>query len=366
MLTALKNAANLVAFFLTLPVVIIYRFLLSFFVTQQRSKPWRRVVGDEAFRWFLRTQNIPFIATLFGSSHGAYVKWCKKSAIEPRIEQIDCEAQIFWVGEEDCDRVILYLHGGGFSLPLTDYSMSFWKFVVDMLQEVEGLKVRLAMLDYTLVPDGSFPVPLCQTVEAVNHLLRQGVKPENIQLTGDSAGGNLLNQFFLHMLHPVEGVPLVKPGVRFKGAYFMSPWPFLLPRVGVESYTDNSQHDIVSPPEKFADFGRRVLSGLQNEAVDLPYVDASYAPDGWYEGYDDLVESVLITAGGAECLKDDILEFADILGKAHKDTRLVVDRFGVHDDPFLDFLIGEKRLTELTPLIIQWVADRFQSSNTGM
>jgi hypothetical protein len=43
------------------------------------------------------------------------------------------------------------------------------------------------------------------------------------------------------------------------------------------------------------------------------------------------------------------------------DVRLVVDKYGVHDDPIFDFIAGEKKLGELTPMIISWCRDAFSA-----
>jgi hypothetical protein len=32
---------------------------------------------------------------------------------------------------------------------------------------------------------------------------------------------------------------------------------------------------------------------------------------------------------------------------------------GVHNDPYYDFLVGEKKLSDLTPLIINWLSEGF-------
>lgn len=60
-----------------------------------------------------------------------------------------------------------------------------------------------------LVPDASFPTQLMQTVLAIQHLIESGVKPENIQLMTDSAGGNPVHQVISHIIHPVGGVPVL-------------------------------------------------------------------------------------------------------------------------------------------------------------
>lgn len=162
------------------------------------------------------------------------------------------------------------------------------------------------------------------------------------------------------MLHPLDGIRSLSPGTRLRGAYLMSPWLYLTPRNGVKSYSENSGRDVAASKEKFAEFGARVLSGIEGKEG-LPYIDASHAPPRWYENVDGVVDRVLITAGGHECLRDDIVEFADAFCKTHSGrAELVVDAFGVHDDPFNDFMLGEKVFAELTPTIVQWFIDGFQ------
>jgi hypothetical protein len=79
----------------------------------------------------------------------------------------------------------------------------------------------------------------------------------------------------------------------------------------------------------------------------------------------DVVKRMLITAGRYECFKEDIEKFGEKLetavGTGGLDMKLVVDGYGVHDDPFLDFVAREKKLGELTPMIISWCADVFRS-----
>ncbi|PPQ68439.1 hypothetical protein CVT25_007832 [Psilocybe cyanescens] len=341
-----RNTANLLFFLFTL---------------RERKKTWRRVVGDAGFRWFVYTQTVPGLVTIIGPSIQTYKKWCKQNSVQPIIETIGVgaeQAQLMWIGSKQPERVILYLHGGGFSLPMGDYSVKFWRYVQLALQEQGGADVSVAILDYSLIPEVEFPTPLRQTVATIDHLISNGIHGSNIQITGDSAGGNLVLQFLLHMLHPVDGVPSVPPGTKLRGAYLMSPWVFLRAREGVRSYSENDNWDVVAPAAKFADFGDRVIAGLPDEAG-LPYIDASYAPPGWYANAESIVDRVLITGGGMECIRDDIIEFAQTFCKDHGGAQLLIDEYGVHNDPFYDFMVDEKKLSELTPKIIRWFVEGF-------
>jgi monoterpene epsilon-lactone hydrolase len=83
------------------------------------------------------------------------------------------------------DKVILYFHGGGFILGSINSHRLFTVAI--------GIETRMPILsaNYRLAPENKFPVPLNDCVTAYKWLLSTGIKPENIVIMGDSAGGNL-------------------------------------------------------------------------------------------------------------------------------------------------------------------------------
>jgi len=235
--------------------------------------------------------------------------------------------------------------------------------------ESYGQDVGIAILDYSLIPEAHFPVPLLQAVIAIKNLFSRGVKPSNLILTGDSAGGNLIVQVLLHAIHPLAGIPTLfespKEESKFAGAYLMSPWLTLLARDerSQKFYRENGNWDLISP-KTITDFATAVLAGIKEEQHH-PYIDFHFAPSGWYDGMGGVVKKMLITAGRYECFKEDIERFGEQLETAARtgnlDMKLVVDEYGIHDDPFLDFMAGEKKLGELTPIIISWCRDAFRA-----
>jgi acetyl esterase/lipase len=158
----------------------------------------------------------------------------------------------------------------------------------------------------------------------------------------------------------VEGLPTLpkKEESKFAGAYLMSPWMTLLPREksSQKSFDENATWDVISP-KLIKDFGEGTLSGIKDDRH-LKYIDSYFAPSGWYDDIDAVVKKMLITAGGHECMREDIIEFGKQVDGPH--VKVVVDKHGVHDDPFFDFIAGEKKLGELTPLIISWCHDAFR------
>ena len=83
------------------------------------------------------------------------------------------------------DHVIVWLHGGGFSMG----SSRSHKGLAS--QVAARAKTATILPDYRLAPEHQHPAALEDCVTAYRAVLAEGVKPENIILAGDSAGGGL-------------------------------------------------------------------------------------------------------------------------------------------------------------------------------
>lgn len=83
------------------------------------------------------------------------------------------------------NRVLLYIHGGGMVMG----SPNSHRLLTVALGEVT--KMRVLSVDYRLAPEHPYPAPLEDCTAVYNWLLSTGIKPENIVIAGDSAGGNL-------------------------------------------------------------------------------------------------------------------------------------------------------------------------------
>lgn len=348
--------ASIVLVLARLPLTLSWSLFKATFVRSSRThnKTWRRVLGDTAFRFLADSWNMSQFQYYLGTTLQVYSAWAKQSGLPVLVDEIGGGARLLWIGPRRMDRVVLYFHGGGYVIPMQDFGASFWNYVRLELSR-NGLDVGFAILNYSIVPTATFPTPLIQAVKAIHHVLESGCKPQNIQIVGDSAGANLALAFLSHTLHPVDGIPLVSLPSRIRGIYLMSPWVSLTGDTG--SHAANDRTDIVGA-EMFGYCGRNVFVGVP-ESLRV-YLEASKAPAAWFGGVDGVVERVLISAGGKECLRDDIVKVADRLAAHHGEgVRLVVQEDGVHNDPFYDFLVGEKALCDLTPEIVKWVRDGF-------
>lgn len=85
----------------------------------------------------------------------------------------------------DRDRVLLYLHGGGYVIG----SIATHRGLIARLSQAANC--RALALDYRLAPEHRYPAAVEDATKAYRWLLRQGVAPGKIAVAGDSAGGGL-------------------------------------------------------------------------------------------------------------------------------------------------------------------------------
>lgn len=101
----------------------------------------------------------------------------------------------------DPARAILYLHGGAYIIGSPDT----YRGVTGHLCISSGATVYAP--DYRLAPENPFPAGLEDAKAAYLALLEEGIRPEQIALVGDSAGGGLALALALQLRDEGIGVP---------------------------------------------------------------------------------------------------------------------------------------------------------------
>ncbi|HMN71782.1 MAG TPA: alpha/beta hydrolase [Rhodoblastus sp.] len=117
-----------------------------------------------------------------------------------------------WIAAPDAapDRIILFLHGGGFRIG----SICSHRDLIQRLSQAAGASVLA--VDYRLSPEHDFPAPVEDALAAYRWLLDQGFSARRIALAGDSAGGGLA--LSLMLATRAKNLPLPC------AAFLMSPW----------------------------------------------------------------------------------------------------------------------------------------------
>lgn len=123
-------------------------------------------------------------------------------------------------------RAVLYLHGGGYVIG----SINTHRTLAYNLSKAAD--ARILVIDYRLAPEDPFPAAIDDAVAAYEWMLKQGLKPANMAISGDSAGGGLTMATLLALRD--KGIDLPACAVP------MSPW------VDLEGVGDSmtANHDI--------------------------------------------------------------------------------------------------------------------------
>jgi len=192
-----------------------------------------------------------------------------------------------WVTTPDAvaERVICYLHGGGYVLG----SISTHREMVSRLSRAAS--ARVLVLDYRLAPENPFPAAVDDSTAAYRWLLSIGVDPARLVIAGESAGGGLTVATFVALRD--AGEPLPGAGI------CLSPWVDLA-CLG-ESIVTKAEIDPVANKESMLMLAKAYL-GDTDPCTPLAsplYADLTGLPP------------LLIQVGTAECLFDDAKRLAE-------------------------------------------------------
>jgi len=126
-----------------------WRLALSSFNDAEKEKTWKRVVFDAIYRYLIYTQSIDQLAYIFPGTEEVYKAWVKKKSLPETIDLVGEDAKLLWIGPKATSKVIIYLHGGGFSLAMPEDSCSFWSYVRQQLGEKAGIEASIAIVKYS-------------------------------------------------------------------------------------------------------------------------------------------------------------------------------------------------------------------------
>ena len=182
------------------------------------------------------------------------------------------------------DRVLLYVHGGGYVL----MSAETHRKMVSHIAKAIGC--RALNVDYRLAPEHPHPAPVNDALAAYRYLLAQGIEPAHIAIAGDSAGGGLAIATALKIRD--EGLPM--PAALAP----ISPWTDM--EGNGESVKTRAAVDMIVSPQALSQLAGVFLGGAS--ARD-PYASPLYAD---LKG----LPPTYIQVGDDEVLLDDSLRFA--------------------------------------------------------
>ncbi|KAK5118336.1 hypothetical protein LTR62_002849 [Meristemomyces frigidus] len=121
------------------------------------------------------------------------------------------------------DVVVYYCHGGGFSMGSSYFYMEFLLAWVSLLRDAGYANPALFALEYTLVPEATYPTQVQQALAGYKYCLSIANDPSQICISGDSAGATLVLSLLL-VLEKFAGMKDKLPGL----AIPISPWSIIL------------------------------------------------------------------------------------------------------------------------------------------
>jgi monoterpene epsilon-lactone hydrolase len=141
------------------------------------------------------------------------------------------------------EKVLLYLHGGGYVSCTPKTHRPITAALARLMHQ------RVFALEYRLAPESPFPAAVDDAARAFAWLMEIGLKPENISIAGDSAGGGLVIATLLRLKAGQQPMPAC--------AVCFSPW---LDMTGAASYS-NAESCAMFCPEDVTAFAELYLNG---------------------------------------------------------------------------------------------------------
>ncbi|OJD32075.1 lipase thioesterase family protein [Diplodia corticola] len=331
----------------------------------KRPSSFARMLGYAALRTLTSHNTSRTEQALAPGTDDAYLAYCKRFNVQPVTETLKDGTCAYWVGSKGAEKVLIYFHGGGYSIPADPAHFTLLhSLTTDLGPSVPGGLAAL-VLHYDVAPFAAYPRQLGQAARLLNYVLRAlRVPPRNVILGGDSAGGNLALALLSHVLHPhpeAAAVPRVElrdfstsgegettgradsvvagasgGGVgggrgegqedpahgaassgpaddadadaddnRLLAAVLISPWVSF--DTTTASFATNRTRDPITPAG-LARWSTLFLGGRPTD----PYNEPVDVPAGWWKGLGGrVVRDVLFVAGEYEVLLDGILNCAE-------------------------------------------------------
>ncbi|MBY5402038.1 alpha/beta hydrolase [Rhizobium leguminosarum] len=217
-----------------------------------------------------------------------------------QVRQVDADgvdAELMWparlhhpIGQ----RVILYIHGGGFS----SGSIRTHSLLAGSLAKAASSDVFL--INYRLMPEYGYPAQINDALTAYRWLLDNGYRSENVVVAGDGAGGNIAIETVLRQMQAAKPLPAA--------VIALSPITDLAATGG--SMTTNAESDPLVD-KAWIETLRKTYLGSRSPAD--PRVSPLYAD---MTGFPPL----LLQVGSGEVLLDDTLRLADKARQAGVDV----------------------------------------------
>lgn len=214
------------------------------------------------------------------------------------MEGIQAEWLIPFSSSTRSEKVILYLHGGGY----VTGSIEDHRMMCGLLANATGTKVLIP--EYRLAPEHPFPAALDDALKVYQWLLDQGYSSANMIIAGDSAGGGLSVATVLALKEKSGSLPAA--------VVCLSPWADLA--LTGQSHTTKAKAEAILNKDVLHEWA---LCYTDESNLTNPLVSPIH---GDFHGFPPL----LIQVGSEEILLDDSTLLAEKAKSAGVDVTLKI------------------------------------------
>lgn len=288
------------------------------------KRSWQSYVINGILRLTIKrrlpvNRSIAHMRTRFLKIDARFSRQPKRATIET-VDMNGLPGEVIRTPESRDDRVLLYLHGGGFVLP----ALGAHREMLGNWCRALGCTVYLP--DYRLAPENPYPAAPNDCLHAYRWLLASGIDPARIVTAGDSAGGALT----LALMH----------GLRDAGL----PMPAALVLVSPASDMTMSGRSAIVNEKRDPMFCMQVLLMMrQAYATELQVVEPLASPlFGSMAG----LPPMMITVGSTEMMLSDSERVAERVADAGGDARLAVWHGLPHAFPVMALLPEARRVID--------------------
>ncbi|KAF1991039.1 alpha/beta-hydrolase [Aulographum hederae CBS 113979] len=261
-----------------------------------------------------------------------------------------------WIPPDDMEKpdiVIYYCHGGGFSMGSSYFYMEFLLAWVALLQEAGYKSPALFALEYTLVPDETYPFQVQETLAGYEHVLSLVDDPSRICIGGDSAGATLV----LSMLLLLGDHPQLRhkmPGM----ASMISPWVTI-----ISDKNRDTESDYLAA-HSLAVYGKQYIGSRISK--EDPMVSPGMCKDVSRWARSSPTYGWSFSFGSEEVLGPEIRDLIQLLKKGGANIDSYEEPGSIHAWPVASLYLGRDRGERLKGLreIVQTVSKRIPVSGS--
>lgn len=228
--------------------------------------------------------------------------------VEPDIVSREVDAggvPADWVTVDgsDADRVVLYLHGGGYVMGSRNTHRGLAGRIA------RAAKASVLLPEYRLAPEHPFPAAVDDATTCWRWLISQGFAPQRMAITGDSAGGGLTLATLLAL--KADGAPIPACAVA------LSPWTDL--EGSGPTAEPGAVDDPMLTPDGLRVTGQQYAAGALRHPLAAPlHGDLAGLPP------------LLLQVGTREVLLSDSTRFAEKARAAGVDVTLEIEEGLIH------------------------------------